>query len=148
LILDLNGTVLYTGSATRAFVLYDISGLLNQGDLEVPCFSFYPVDFSIGEDLYVGMPADLDQFGSKYSDGTVIGRKGLVQLGHLAANGRCLVDQVNFETRGGKIQGRLNTADPSTDNHHISSRIVRETLIELFFNSLFLHFFMSSLVIE
>ena len=55
--------VFYTGSTTRAFALDDISGLLNQGDLEVPCFPFYTVNFSIGQDLDIGMPADLDQFG-------------------------------------------------------------------------------------
>ena len=36
---------------------------LDQVDLEVSCFPFYTDDFSIGQDLYIGMPADLDQFG-------------------------------------------------------------------------------------
>jgi hypothetical protein len=40
--------VFYTGRTTRAFALYNISGLFDQGDLEVPCFSFYTVNFSIG----------------------------------------------------------------------------------------------------
>jgi hypothetical protein len=84
--------VFYTGSTTRAFALYNISGLSNQGYLEVSCFSLYTFNFSIGQDLYIGMPADLDQFGREYSDGAVIGGKGLVKLGHMAANGRCLVD--------------------------------------------------------
>ena len=91
--------VFYAGRTTRAFVLQNIPGLFNQRYLKVPCFAFYTVNFSIGEDLYVGMPADLDQFGREYSDGAVIGRKGLVKLGHMAANGRCLVDQVNLKTR-------------------------------------------------
>jgi hypothetical protein len=60
---DLDRAVLYAGSTTRAFVLYDISRLFNQGDLEVPFFSLYTVNLSIGQDLDVGMPADLDQFG-------------------------------------------------------------------------------------
>ena len=51
-----------TGTATRAFILYNVSGFFNQGYLEVTCFSCYSVNFSIGEDLYIGMPADLDQF--------------------------------------------------------------------------------------
>jgi len=54
--------VFYTGRTTRAFVLYNISGLFNQRYLEVSCFSFYTVNFSIRQNLYVGMPADLDQF--------------------------------------------------------------------------------------
>ncbi len=116
-----------TGRTTRAFALYNISGLFNQGDLEVPCFSFYTVNFSIRQDLYIGMPADLDQFGCKYSNGAVIGGKGLVKLGHMAANGRCFVDQVNFKTRSGKIKRGLNTADSSAHNHYVSKITVRET---------------------
>ncbi len=85
---DLDRAVLYTGRTTRAFVLYNVSGLFIQGDLEVSCFPFYTVNFSIGQDLYIRMPADLDQFGREYSHGAVIGGIGLVKLGHLAANGR------------------------------------------------------------
>ncbi len=81
------------------------------------------------------MPADLDQFGCKYSDGAVIGRKGLVELSHVAANGWRLVHQVNLKTRAGKIEGGLNSADPSTHNHDVSGIIPK-----LFFNSFFFHF--------
>ena len=134
--------VFYAGRTARAFALYNISGLFNQGDFEVPCFSFYTVNFSVGQDLYIGMPADLDQFGREYSDGAVIGGKGLVKLGHMAANGRCLVDQVDLKTSSGKIKRGLNTADPSTDNHHITkitacdtfANTVCETFANLVFN--------------
>ncbi len=85
---DLDRAILYTGSATCTVVLYNVSGLFIQGDLEVSCFPLYTVNFSIGQDLYIGMPADLDQFGREYSHGAVIGWIGLVKLGHLAANGR------------------------------------------------------------
>jgi len=95
--------VFHAGGATRAFVLQDISGLFRQRYLEVSRFSFYTVNFGIRQNLYVGMPADLDQFGRKYSDGAIIGGKGLVELGHMAANGRCLFDQANLITRSGKI---------------------------------------------
>jgi len=88
LIRVLDRAVFYTGSTTRAFVLYNVSGLLDQGYLKLSCFPFYTVNFSIGQDLDVGMPADLDQFGREYSHGAVIGGKGLVKLGHMAANGR------------------------------------------------------------
>ena len=88
------------------------------------------------------MPADLDQFGGKYSNGAVIGGKGLVKLGHMAANGWCLVDEVNLKTSNGKIKRGLNTADPSTDNHYVSkitafktfSNTVCETFTNLVFN--------------
>ena len=131
-----------TGRTTRAFVLQNISGLFGQGDLEISYFPLYPFYFSIAQDLYIWMPADLDQFGREYSDGAVIGGKGLVKLGHMAANGRCLVDQVNLKTRSGKIKRGLNTADPSTNNHYVSkitvcetfTNAVRETFTNLVFN--------------
>ena len=88
LIRVLKGAVFCTGTTTRAFVLYDVSGLFSQVYREVSCFPFYTVNFSIGKDLYIGMPADLDQFGREYSHGAVIGGIGLVKLGHMAANGR------------------------------------------------------------
>ena len=85
---DFDRTVLHTGTTTRAVVLDNVSGLFNQGDLEISCFPFYTINFSIGQDLYIGMPADLDQFGREYSHGAVIGGKGFIKLGHMAANGR------------------------------------------------------------
>jgi hypothetical protein len=134
--------VFYTGRTARAFVLKNISGLFSQGYLEVSCFPVYAVNFSVRQDLYVGMPADLDQFGREYSDGAVVGRKGLVKLGHVAPNGRCLVDQVNLKTRRGKIERGLNSADPSTHNHDVSKITLPETLTKLF-NLFFFHFSMS-----
>jgi hypothetical protein len=136
--------VFYTGRTTPASILQNVPGLSNQGYLEVSCFSFYTVNVSIRQDFYIGMPADLDQFGRKYSYGAVIGGKGLVKLGHMAANGRCLVHQVDLKTRSGKIKRGLNSADPSTDNHHISkitafktlTNTVCETLTNLVFNVL------------
>ena len=59
----LNRAVFYTGRTTRAFVLYNVSWLLDQGCLKVSCFPFYTVNFSKCQDLYIWMPADLDQFG-------------------------------------------------------------------------------------
>ncbi len=56
-------TVFYTGRTTRAFVFYDVSGLLDQSYLEVSRLPLYAVNFSIGQDYYIRMPADLDQFG-------------------------------------------------------------------------------------
>ena len=80
--------VFYAGRTTRASVLSNVSGLLRQGDLKVSCCPFYFINFTIGEDLYIWMPADLDQFGRQYSHGAVVGGESLVKLGHMTANGR------------------------------------------------------------
>ena len=84
---NLDRAVLDAGATARAIVLNDVSGFLRQAYLKVSCLSVYIVNFSIRQDLYVGMPADLDQFGREYSHRAVVGRIGLVQLGHLTADG-------------------------------------------------------------
>jgi hypothetical protein len=48
---------------TGAIFLDNVSGFLRQGNLKIPCFALYAVNFRMGKNLYVWMPADLDQFG-------------------------------------------------------------------------------------
>ena len=57
----LDRAIFYAGSTTRAYALVNVSGLLNQRYIEVPCFRYYLVKFGIGQDLDVGVPVDLDQ---------------------------------------------------------------------------------------
>ena len=123
--------VFCTGGTTRAFVLQNIPGLFSKRYLKVSYFSLYTVNFSIGENLYIGMPADLDQLGCEYSHGAVIGRKGLIKLSHMAPDARCLLDQVHLKTRRSEIKRGLNTADPSPNNHYVSKLTVPETLTKL-----------------
>jgi hypothetical protein len=58
-----NRAVFDTGRTARAFVLDDVSGLLGQSNLKIPCLTLQTVNFRKGKNLYVWMPADLDQFG-------------------------------------------------------------------------------------
>jgi hypothetical protein len=123
--------VFYTRGTTRAFILENVPWLFYQRYLEVTYFPFYTVNFSISEDLDIGMPADLDQFGREYSHGAVIGRKGLVKLGHVPPNARRLLNQVHPKTGGSEIKRGLNTADPSADDHDIAKITVSKALTEL-----------------
>ena len=127
LIRVLDRAVFHTGSAARALVLQDIPGLLGKRHLEVSCFPFYAVNFRIGEDLYVRMPADLDQLGCEYSHRAVVGRKGLVELGHVAPDARRLLHQVDLKAGSGKIEGGLDAADPSADDHDVAEITVSES---------------------
>jgi hypothetical protein len=63
----LRRAILNTDRTARAFVLFYIPGLLDQSYVEIPCFSLYTVNFSVGKYFYVRMPADLDQFGCENS---------------------------------------------------------------------------------
>jgi hypothetical protein len=78
------------------------------------------LDLAQGEQFDIGMPADLDQFGSKNSHRTIIGRERLIQLGHGTAYGRGAFHQVDIKPSLGKIQRRLHAGNTSADNHHRS----------------------------
>ncbi len=138
------GAIFYTCGATRAFILKNIPWLFSQGYLKVSYLPFYTVDFSIGEDLYIWVPADLDQFWCEYSHRAVVGRKGLVQLGHMAANAWPFFNQVDLEPGRGKIKRGLNAADSSTNNHYVSkiglSKVPTKLLDLLFQQYYFSHF--------
>jgi len=58
-----NGTDIQTGAASRAFVGIDIAGFLFQGSREIPGLALNILQFGEGEELNVGVPADLDQLG-------------------------------------------------------------------------------------
>jgi hypothetical protein len=51
------------------------------------------------------MPADLDQFGRDNSHGTVIGGKGLIQLGHDPADGRGFFEEIDIVSGIRQIKG-------------------------------------------
>jgi hypothetical protein len=134
------GAVLDTGRATCALVFTNVPWLLRQGHVEVSNLTFYALNFRIGENLYVWVPADLDQFGCENSHGAVVGRKGLIQLRHVAADARPLFNQIDLEPGRGKIERGLNAADTATDNHYVSVIGVLESLARLFSNEFFFHF--------
>jgi hypothetical protein len=127
-----DGAVFYTDGTTRAFVLQDIPWFFNQRDVKIPCLPLYAVNLGIREDLYVGMPADLDQLRCEYSHGAVIGWEGLIKLRHMATNAGRLLNQVHLKTSRSKIKRGLNTADPPANNHDISKITVSKTSPKLF----------------
>ena len=66
----------------------------------------------------------LDEFGRKDAHRTVIGRKGLVKLGHLSTNGWSPLYQEYPESKVCQIQSCLYAGDPSPHNHHGANRIL------------------------
>jgi hypothetical protein len=100
---------------------------LDQRDPEVPGFPFHPFDLGVCEDVDVGICGAFDKLGRKDAHGTVIGGKGLVQLGHLAADGRPLVHQIDLEAAFGGIQCGLDSAYAGS-NHHDGSYAINARL--------------------
>ena len=81
-----SGAFLRAGAAPCAFVFLNVAGLPANRDFKVSGVAFYLFNFAIGHQFNIGMSTDIQHLGRKDSDGTVIGWKGLVQLGHLAAD--------------------------------------------------------------
>jgi hypothetical protein len=117
--------VLHADAAPGAELRVDASGPLPDLHLEVTGGPFDGLDIGVGNKLYIEMPADLDQFGRDDSHGAVVGGKGLVQLGHDAANGRRLLEEVNIITGIGQIEGRLHPGYTSADDKNRAFHLVR-----------------------
>ena len=77
------------------------------------------------------MPADLDQFRRENSHRAIIGGKGLVKLGHMAADTRPFLNQIDFKSSRGQIERGLNTTDTAPHDHDITEIIVTENLGKL-----------------
>ena len=117
-------TVFDTDATTGTLVFFDVTSFFENGYFKVSCFSLYTVNFCVGEYFYIWMPADLDQFRCENSHRAVIGREGLVELGHVAANTRCLFYKVDLKPCGGEVKRSLNAADAAADDHDVAEVFV------------------------
>ena len=101
--------------AVGAF-LGDVPGPLSHTNLKVADVPVTRLHLAQGHQFDVRVPAHLGHFGSQDADGAVHGGKGLVDLGHPAADARILFHEINLVARIGQIQGGLDTGHAST--HH------------------------------
>jgi len=70
----------------------------------------------VGKQVYIEMPADLDQLGRDNSHGTFVGGERLVQLSHTAAYGGALFQEVYVIARIGQVQSSLHSGNSTTDH--------------------------------
>ncbi len=82
-----NRAVFNTRTTTGAQIHIDAARPFSDFYFKVSWFTFHFFKIRIGDQFYVQMPADLDQYRGDNSHRTVIGGECLVQLGHDAANG-------------------------------------------------------------
>ncbi len=108
----------FTGAATGAFTDVDITGVTADSGSEITGLAGEGGHFAPGQEFDIEMAANLHQLWRDDAHRTVVGREGLVQLGHLAADGRRSFHQVDLEAGVGKVKGRLHAADAAADNHH------------------------------
>ena len=69
-------------TAARALILIYKTGLVYESSREVTRLAFKGFYLRVRDDIYIQMPADLDQFGRDDSHRAVVSRKCLIQLGH------------------------------------------------------------------
>ena len=107
-------------STAGAFIKFDVSSFLSDGDLKVPRIPFDFVYFSIGDGLYVEVSSGLHQPGGYYTHSAVVGGEGLVELSHHPTNIAFLLQQVDLEAGVAQVEGGLHAADPTSHHQHRS----------------------------
>jgi len=80
------------------------------------------LDLGVGEDLDVGVPVALDELGRLDAHRAVVRGERLVELRHLAADGRRLLDQEDLEAGGRHVERGLDAADPAAHDHDVAER--------------------------
>jgi len=98
IIRDRDRTLFRAGATTGTEVFVHIAGLLPHPYIKGTDLAADFFDLAISEEIDFGMPTGIQQLRRQNSDGAVIGRKGLVQLGHLATDARKLLHQVDLDT--------------------------------------------------
>ena len=75
-----------TKSTGSTVIRVDIAGTLYDISFEISWFPLQRKQICIGKNLDIWRPTGLNQLGRQDSERTVVGREGLVQLSHHAAN--------------------------------------------------------------
>jgi hypothetical protein len=100
--------------ARLASFLEDVFGFLPYSGSETARLSLNVFHFAVGEQFNIRVLPDSHELWRKDARRTVVGRKGLVQLGHAAADSRFGLHQIYFVAGLGQIQRGLDTGDSST----------------------------------
>jgi len=107
------GAVLGAQPAGRAAVGVDVAGPQPDPGREVAGPALQGQEVGIGEHFDIGRPTGLHQFRRQYSERAVIGRKGLVELGHDPADHRVLFHQIDIVAEFGEVERGLHSGNAS-----------------------------------
>ena len=95
----------------------DKPGGLGQADAEAARLALDGLHGSPGHDLDIGMPSDLDELRGEDAGRTVVRGKGLVELGHDAADADPLLHEKHLHPGIGKIERGLDARNPRPHHH-------------------------------
>jgi hypothetical protein len=82
-----------------------------------------------GNILNIGMTPTLNQLGRNNTHGTIVGGKGLIQLGHPSPDSRLFLNQVHLKSAVGQIQRGLDATNSCSHNSHGTDRLCMILLV-------------------
>jgi hypothetical protein len=104
-----------------AFGCIDISRFSSDDDFEMTGFTFDVDHFGIGEEVDVGMVGCVHHLGCDDASRAIEGGKGLVELGHMAADGWVLLHQMDFESFIGNVEGSLHPCNARSNDKRLGN---------------------------
>ena len=113
-VLDDHGAHRGALAAARALVGVDEAGVVEDLGAEGAGLALEADELGVGDDLDVEVAPGLDQLRRQGAHRAVVGGEGLVELGHVAAEGRRLLDQVDLVAALGEVEGALDAGDTTT----------------------------------
>ena len=90
-------------ATTGAFIQVHEAGALMHQRGEIARLATQFLQLGTGDDLDIQVAATFHQLGGHDAHGAVVGGESLVQLGHDAADGRLLLQQIDLEARLGQV---------------------------------------------
>ena len=125
-----NGADIGTLTAGRTFGRINIAGVFSDQNSEMTFRTLDLIHLGAGDEVDVGMPADLDQFRGDDSHSAIIGGEGLIKFRHDPANGCRFLQEVNSVPGIGQIQCRLHPGNAPSHNKDGSNLLfLREMLL-------------------
>ena len=104
LVFDRDGADRHALAAAGAHLGVDVAGVVVDRGLEAAGLALEPGELGVGDDLDVEVPAGLDELGRQRAHRAVVGGEGLVELRHVAAEGRRLLDEVDLVPAFGQVE--------------------------------------------
>ncbi len=116
LVADRDGADRDALAAARAHIGVDEARVVVHLGAEVAGLALETGELGVGDDLDVEVPAGFDQLRRQRTHRTVVGGEGLVELRHVAAEGRRLLDQIDLVPPLGQVEGTLDAGDASAQH--------------------------------
>ncbi len=112
-------------AAARADVRVDEAGVVVDLGAEAARLALEADELGVGDDVDVEVSPGLYELGRQGAHRTVVGGEGLVELGHVATEGRGLLDEVDLVPPFGKVERALDARDAASHDQRSTGGLGR-----------------------